>query len=359
MSYNYRERILRLRAILAGSRLECFATTHGPSLRYLTGYSGSNGICIVTPDQVIFGTDFRYASQIKSEVAADVTFIKRGSLIEAAAKNNVLRGWKSAGIEGEHCSVAQWNEFRKHFPRVSFTETTGIIEDLAAVKEEAEIECIRKAAAITDTVFAKILGLIRPGVAECEVAAEISYLHRMYGAEGDAFDTIVASGIRGALPHGRASAKKIAAGEFVTIDFGCLFNGYCSDLTRTIAVGKVTREMRKVYAAVLDAQRRAIEAARSGMKARALDRVSRLYLRQQGYGEFFGHGLGHGIGLEIHAFPKVSAISTHTLREGNVITIEPGVYLPGKFGVRIEDDVVIRRHACEIITSSPKELLIL
>ena len=359
MSDNYRERSNRLRTVLDGSNLECFATMYGPSLRYLTGYSGSNGICVVTPERVIFGTDFRYASQLESEVVADATFIKRGSLIEAAAKVNVLHGWKSVGVEGEHCSVVQWNEFHKHFRRISFTETIGIVEELAAVKEEAEIECIRKAAAITDTVFAKIIELIRPGVTECEIAAEISYLHRMYGADGDAFDTIVASGMRGALPHGRASAKKIAAGEFVTIDFGCVFNGYCSDLTRTVAVGKATREMRKGYAVVLEAQRRAIESARSGMKARSLDRVARHYLQLQSYGRCFGHGLGHGIGLEIHGYPKVSAISTHTLREGNVVTVEPGVYLPGKFGVRIEDDIVIHRKACEVITSSPKELLIL
>ncbi|MCX6137198.1 MAG: Xaa-Pro peptidase family protein [Ignavibacteriales bacterium] len=350
---------MRLRSSLTALGLDSFVTTYGPSLRYLTGYSGSHGICIVAPERVVFGTDFRYASQIETEVVADATFIQRGSLVAAAAGKKSFAAGKKAGIEAEHCPVSLLSELRSSFGRIKFRETSGLVEELASIKEPAEIECIRQAAAITDSVFTALLGVIKPGIAECEIAGEISFLHRQRGAEGDAFESIVASGVRGSLPHGRASTKKIAAGEFVTLDFGCLYRGYNSDLTRTIAVGSASREMRRVYRLVLDAQRRAIDAARSGMAARSLDRVARGYLQKQGYGKYFGHGLGHGLGLEVHAYPKVSAISTHTLQEGNVVTIEPGVYLPGKFGIRIEDDVVINRNGCTLLTSSPKQLLIL
>ena len=199
---------------------------------------------------------------------------------------------------------------------------------------------------------------MKPGISELDVSAEISYLHKKHGAEKDSFDPIVVSGPRSSLPHGRPSSKKIKRGELITLDFGCFYNGYCSDLTRTVAVGKLSGETRKVYGIVLDAQLKAIDCAQSGVEAKDLDRIARSHIHSKGYGKYFGHGLGHGIGLQIHEFPRVSARSTHTLQTGNVITVEPGIYLPGKFGVRIEDDIVIRDGRCDVLTAAPKSLMI-
>ena len=208
-------------------------------------------------------------------------------------------------------------------------------------------------------MFAKVLKIVRPGVSELDVSAEISYYHKMFGAEKDSFDPIVVSGPRGSLPHGKPSSKRIKQGELVTLDLGCICNGYCSDLTRTVAVGKPSAEARKVYEIVFEAQRLAIESAKGGMAARRLDSIARNYIRSYGYGKYFGHGLGHGIGLEIHEYPRVSARSVHTLRNGNVVTVEPGIYLPGKCGVRIEDDIVVRNGECEVLTTAPKTLIVL
>jgi Xaa-Pro aminopeptidase len=199
---------------------------------------------------------------------------------------------------------------------------------------------------------------LKPGIKELDLAAEISYWHQRFGADGDAFESIVASGPRGALPHGRATEKKICRGEFVTLDFGCTFHGYNSDLTRTVAVGKPGARATKIYQTVLQAQCKAIEATRPGVSARALDRVARNHIRQKGFGKYFSHSLGHGLGIEIHEPLRLSAKSKDVVAVGNVFTIEPGIYIKGIGGVRIEDDVVVRDSGCEVITKSPKELII-
>jgi Xaa-Pro aminopeptidase len=198
--------------------------------------------------------------------------------------------------------------------------------------------------------------LIKPGISEIEIASEISYLQRKNGAERDAFDIIVASGWRGALPHGVATDKKIKKGELVVIDFGCVYNGYHSDITRTIAVGKISSEARKIYNIVLEAQKIAIESVRSGMKANELDAVARNYIKRKGYAKFFKHSLGHGLGTEIHTLPRISPRSDYVLKDGNVITIEPGIYIPGFCGVRIEDDILVNSTALSL-TTLPKNLI--
>jgi Xaa-Pro aminopeptidase len=356
--FDYKERIVRLRNALEKNRCDAFITLFSPHLRYLTGYSGSNGLCIVTRHKVFFLTDFRYKEQIKSEVASSRSFITSGELIEKAADEKLLKGCKLVDIEKDYLSFGHYAELRKHFQGVRFLPTSEIVESLASVKSEPEISLIKKAAAITDEVFDRIIGTIKPGVSELDVSAEISYLHKKLGAEKDSFEPIVVSGPRGSLPHGRPSSKKIQHGELVTLDLGCFYKGYCSDLTRTIALGKPSAEARKVYAIVLDAQQKGIESARSGMAAKTLDGISRGVIHAKGYGKYFGHGLGHGIGLQIHEFPRLSTRSTHTLRTGNVVTIEPGIYLPGKFGVRIEDDIVVRNGLCDVLTTSPRSLIV-
>jgi Xaa-Pro aminopeptidase len=356
--FDYKKRIRSLRTVLEKKQCDAFITSFMPHLRYLTGFSGSNGLCIITHAKVFFLTDFRYKEQIRSEVVCSRSFITSGELIEKAAEEKLLSGCKRVGVEKDYLSLAQYSHLRKHFRSVRFVPTSELIEQLTSRKTEDEILLITKAVAITDAVFEEIVKMLKTGVSELDISAEISYLHKKHGAEKDSFEPIVVSGVRGSLPHGRPSSKKIKAGEFVTLDLGCFYNGYCSDLTRTVAVGQPSREAQKVYKIVLEAQRKAIDFARSGIEAKSLDRMARSDIHTNGYGKYFGHGLGHGIGLQIHEFPRVSARSTHTLQSGNVITVEPGIYLPGKFGVRIEDDVVIRDGKCEVLTGSPKSLII-
>ena len=247
---------------------------------------------------------------------------------------------------------------KKLLPLRHFIPATSILENITAVKDEKEIELIRSAAAISDKVFKKLLRLVRPGVRECDIAAEISYWHRKYGAECDAFDPIVASGERGALPHARASEKIIRRGELLVLDFGCCYRGYNSDITRTLAVGNPSGEMKKVYQIVLDAQMKAIDAVHSGVTARSIDAVARKHISRKGYGRYFIHSLGHGLGIHVHDPLRLSRLSNAVLTPGNVVTIEPGIYLPGRGGIRIEDDIVVRTNGCEILTTSSKELIV-
>jgi Xaa-Pro aminopeptidase len=252
-----------------------------------------------------------------------------------------------------------YRELRRRFPGPQFQPTSDFVERIALAKDRHEISLISQAVKLTDTVFQEILGSIRPGVRELEIAAEISYLHRTGGAEKDAFEPIVASGERGALPHARASGRRIKNGDLVTLDFGCTVGGYSSDLTRTVAVGSVSKKKREAYELVLNAQLEAIQSVRPGMWARELDRIARERIRKGGYGKFFTHSLGHGLGLHVHERPRVSSLSRDRLVIGSVITIEPGVYLPGEFGLRIEDDAAVTPDGCEVLTSAPKELLVL
>jgi Xaa-Pro aminopeptidase len=255
-------------------------------------------------------------------------------------------------------TVADMMNLKKLLPGRHFVSEKKIFETVTAIKDDGEIALIRYAVQITDKVFKKILTLIRPGIRECDIAAEISYWHRKYGAECDAFDPIVASGERGALPHARASDKIIRLGEMVVLDFGCRYCGYHSDLTRTIAVGKPLAKMKKIYNIVFEAQKKAIDTVHHGVAARSVDAAARKHIRQTGNGRYFIHSLGHGLGIHVHDPLRLSALSTAILKTGNVVTIEPGIYIPGSGGVRIEDDVVVRENDCDVLTTSPKELMI-
>lgn len=352
-------RLQAVRSKLKSHRLDALLVTFLPHVRYLTGFSGSNGICLITETDQFFLTDGRYRTQVQEEVKGFNVLVSSKSLFEEIAKRKFLAGRKRVGIEAQALTVGQFRSLKKHLSRASLVETNNFVEEIASVKEESEIDAIRRAVEITGRVFQKILESIKDGISELDVAAEISYLHRKFGAEADAFEAIVASGERGALPHARATSKKIKRGELVTIDMGCRYQGYHSDLTRTVSVGKPSHELRRIYDVVRDAQSLALQAAKSGMKARALDKLARSHIRRQGFGKYFNHSLGHGLGLQVHEMPRVSSLSKETLRAGNVITIEPGIYVPGVGGVRIEDDVVIRNGTCEVLTTVTRGLLIL
>ncbi len=347
----------KVRKKLDEFEIDAILINYLPNIRYLTGFSGSSGLCLISKSDALFITDFRYKEQVKVQVKHFKKLIAVGkTLLDLIEEKNILQGLSRVGFEAEHISFSLISEFKKRFKNVKFVPTKNFIEEISAVKTHDDIENIKSAIKISEKVFNEILNIIKPGISEIEVAAEISYLHKKFGAEKDAFDIIVASGWRSALPHGVASEKKLKRGELVVLDFGCVYNGYHSDITRTIALGKISSEKRKIYQIVLDAQTKAIESARAGLKASELDSIARDYIKQKGYGKFFGHSLGHGIGTEIHTLPRIAPKSEYVLQRGNVITIEPGIYIPEIGGVRIEDDVLINSTS-EILTTLPRNLI--
>jgi Xaa-Pro aminopeptidase len=352
-------RLARLRERIRITKLDAILVSSLPNIRYLTGFTGSHALLVVRPRSAVFLTDGRYTVQSRAEVQGCRRLIVPTSLLEGVSEEGILAGCRRVGFESQHVTYAIYRELRRRFPGARFLPTSDFVEQIALAKDAREMALIKEAVSLTDRVFQEILGCIRPGVREQEIAAEISYLHRRLGAEKDAFEPIVASGERGALPHARASGRRIRKGDLVTLDFGCTVAGYSSDLTRTVAVGSVSKKKREAYELVLTAQIEAIRAARPGMWARELDRIARERIRKGGYGRFFTHSLGHGLGLHVHERPRVSSLSRDRLVLGSVITIEPGVYLPGAFGLRIEDDVTITREGCHVLTSAPKELLVL
>jgi Xaa-Pro aminopeptidase len=337
--------------------IDAFIVSSLPNVRYLTGFSGSNGLCLVRKADAFFLTDARYTVQSRMEVRGWKRSIGTNDLFEEIAARNLLKGSHHVGFESLSVTYAQYRTLRKCVGGVTFVATREMVENVALVKDDDELGWIRAAAGTSDRVFSDVLGIVKPGVAELDIAAEISYLHKKYGAQKDAFDPIVASGERGSLPHARASAKRIKKGELVTIDLGCTVGGYNSDMTRTVAVGKVPAQARRVYDAVHRAQLEAVHAARAGMPAKELDGVARQRITKEGYGKYFNHSLGHGLGLQVHERPRVSSLSKDHLVAGSVITIEPGVYIPGFGGVRIEDDVVLAADGCEVLNKTSKDLL--
>lgn len=353
------KRLSGLRERLDARSLDAMLLTSLPAIRYLTGFTGSNALAVITRRGGVFVSDSRYRLQSAREVRRLRRVIGRAGLLEDAARARALAGCRDAAFEPESLTVAQYRSLKKLFPRVAFRPATGLIEELMLVKDPGEIGAIAGAARVADRVFHGVLQSIRPGVTELDVAAEITWLTRRCGGSADAFDVIVASGENGALPHARPGMRKLRKGDLVIMDFGAVVSGYCSDITRTVCLGRPSGAMRRAYDAVLEAHGAALAAARGGVTARSLDGAARGALRARGYGRFFTHALGHGLGLRVHERPRVSPTSRETLCSGSVITIEPGVYLPGRGGVRIEDDVLLGPSGCRLLTKSPRELIIL
>ena len=345
--------------MLAERGLDAVLVNHLPHVRYLSGFSGSSGMLLVTRDAAALVTDFRYQSQIAAELLLGVRGIISGTAFTALRNEGLLTDGMTVGFQEGYVTVGAFEAVRKQLRKIKFEKTGGLVATLAMVKTDEEIATMRKAANIASKVYAEILEIVSPGMRESELAAEISYRGRRLGAESDAFDIIVASGERGALPHGRASQKKIRKGELVTLDFGFRYNGFNSDMTRTFAVGNPSEEARQIYDVVLRAQKKGVAAARAGMTAKDLDDVCRDEIAAAGYREEFGHSTGHGLGIEVHETPFVSARGAEqTLEKNMVVTIEPGIYIPGWLGVRIEDDVVIGEGRSKSLTTAPKELIV-
>jgi Xaa-Pro aminopeptidase len=352
------DRIRRLQKILKDEKLDAFLITRLPHVRYLSGYSGSNGLLIVTPNSSSFLTDFRYREQSKKQVQGSKIMVVERDLYSGLRDVPQLRSKRiKLGYEAEFVSCKIYRRLKTLLPDCLLVPMEQSLESLTIRKDHKEIENIKKAAEITDLVFSEILSLIQPGMAELDLAAEIEYRMKGFGSSTPYYETIVASGKRGALPHGVASNKKIRRGEFVTMDFGAVWDGYTADLTRTVLVGKATSRQKAIYNTVLKAQQYATSKVGAGIKACDLDKIARDIIKKAGYSQYFGHGLGHGIGLLVHDNPAINPTNQQVLQPGMVITVEPGIYIPNWGGVRIEDDVLINKRGHEILTNSDRRLL--
>lgn len=355
---HYRKRLTALKQRLAQEDVDYAVIMDGSRLRYLVGYTGSNGLLIVGNGKSEFFTDGRYREQVNQEVRGARPHIVGGDLISHLAGLKLLaKGRPKIGYEPQLFSEQSAGQLRKTIKSGLFIPLPDMVAPLMQIKDADELACIKQAAGISDRAFVRALEVIRPGVSERHVAAEIEYHMTEAGSEKPAFETIVASGPRSALPHGDASARRIKAGDFVTLDFGATVNGYVSDMTRTVVVGRASARQRRIYDMVLRAQRAAVAKARAGVVCSDLDEIARRIIKRSGHGKRFDHGLGHGIGLVVHEGPSINPRNSGVLKSGMVITIEPGVYFPGWGGVRIEDDVLIQSRRGVELTKSPRALI--
>jgi len=355
---HFSSRQTRLRRRIVAEGIDCFLTTAGSRLRYLVGFTGSNGLLVLGQRTVDFLTDGRYTEQAQDQVRGARITIARAGLTKALPRLKELsEGHPRIGYEPQWITDDAVRQLKLALPHAFLLPLEGFVDPLTQVKDPQEIACIRKAAAIADDAFAQVLGAVKPGVQERDIAAELEYYMSKGGSEKRAFETIVASGPRAALPHGVASTRRIKKGDFVTFDFGATVEGYVSDITRTVVVGRATARQRRIYDLVLRAQQRAVARVRSGVTGIDLDRVARRMIERAGHGKRFDHGLGHGIGLSVHEGPSLGPRSRDTLKSSMVITVEPGVYFPGWGGVRIEDDVIVRPSGCTVLTKSERSLL--
>ena len=351
----------RLRIRILGLRGDAILVTHLPNIAYLCGFTGSNGMLLVGPDAATLFTDGRYAIQAPEEAAGTgvrVRIAKRGLLDEVGAALRGSRGKRRVLFPPSKVSVGQFHQLKiAAGPRVVWRSDANAVEELRAVKDSHELEEMRQAARLISEVFDELTGLVQPGITENEIAADAEYRMRRKGASGPSFESIVAAGPRSALPHARPTARPIGKNELVVLDLGAILRGYCSDMTRTVFVGRAPRKIRGWYHAVLEAQLAAIDALAAGVKAGDGDAAARRTLRRHGLARAFTHSTGHGLGLEVHEIPRLARGDRAQLAAGNVVTIEPGVYIEGVGGIRIEDDVVIGERGVEILTRATKEFL--
>ncbi len=351
--------------LLIDKNLDGLLLTDGYNIHYLSGYSGHEGCMLVTKEDTYIFTDSRYIEQSGKQAPNAICIDIRGKsysyrineALEQAAKGSGRK--LNIGFENMHISYDQYDKFSQTLSdRVNFVKLDNAINNLRAVKSDWEIERLAKAEAIGDKAFQHIISFIKAGMTEKEIAAELEYTMKKLGADGTSFDTIVASGENSSMPHASVSDRVIGKGDFITMDFGCIYEGYCSDMTRTVIVGDdVSDKQLEVYNTVLRAQLEALKLVKPGVKCSDVDACARQVIADAGYGDYFGHGLGHGVGLFIHEEPRFSPKCDAVLQTGVCITVEPGIYLPGMFGVRIEDMIVVTKDGYRNLASSPKELI--
>jgi Xaa-Pro aminopeptidase len=354
----FKERIEKVRKSMISKNLDCVFVKGDPNRNYLSGFTGDESFSIITMDKAFFITDSRFTQQARQQVegyeVVEYTGIFQDFFADITKKLNV----KNIGFEENIVSYGEYKKLSKNLD-AKLVPMDGIIEDIRLVKEENEVEVIRKAAEIADKAFSHIVKFIKSGMSEREVGLELEFTMKKLGARDLSFPSIVASGVRSCLPHGQATDKILKNGEFLTLDFGCIFNEYCSDMTRTVVIGQPSDKMVEIYDTVLQAQKNALEVIKAGLKASVVDEAARSYIKEKGYGQYFGHGVGHGVGREIHEGPRLSPTSEAILKAGMIITDEPGIYIPDFGGVRIEDLILVTESGCEVLSKSPKDMICL
>lgn len=326
--------------------------------RYASNFTGTAGTVLISREKSVFITDFRYVEQAAKQCKGFEIVKQKESMTEEIANKIEELGIKKLGFEQDFVTFSTYKQFQSRF-KTELIPVSGIIEKLRLIKSESEIKILKEAARIADAAFDHIIKFIQPGITELEVSNELEFFMRKAGAISSSFDTIVASGVRSALPHGVATDKIIEKGDFITLDYGAYYQDYVSDITRTIAVGDPDPKLKEIYDIVYEAQKRGLKDLKPGMSGKEADALTRDYITEKGYGEYFGHSTGHGIGLEVHEGPNLSMKSQYILEPGMVVTVEPGIYVAGLGGVRIEDDTIITENGNERLTHSTKELIIL
>lgn len=349
-------RVDKLRAEMSAHDLDSYLVTDLISVCYLSGFTGSTASVLITKTDAIIITDFRYAEQVAGECPGMVLELVQSHWAAAAQRAIEKYDLQRIGFEAHNLNYHDWSELNALlFPR-HLVPAEDLVGRLRYVKDDTEIDLLREAVHIADLAYDHIISFLKPGIMERDVALELEHFMRKNGAEKEAFESIVASGPRSALPHGRSSDRKIGEHDLVVMDYGAVYKGYHSDITRTVMLGKPDDRQEEVYGIVLEAQLKAIATVRPGLRGGDVDAVARDFIANSGYGEHFGHGLGHGIGLEVHDGRLLARRSEIVLEAGMVVTVEPGIYLPGWGGVRIEDDVLVTDTGAEILTKSPKIL---
>ena len=338
--------------------IDCLLVTHPANWYYLTGFTGESGVLALTADGTTLITDGRFTTQARDEASGVRVRLQKGSLYQCAGEWLAQQKIRRVGFDPGQWTVAQIKALKKAAASKCKTiEAPGVVERLRMRKDAQELAAMRKAASLAGEVLESVLPLVRPGVREDEIGAEIEYRMKKRGASGASFDSIVASGKRAALPHARPTAKRLRKNELVVLDLGAILGHYCSDITRTVVVGRASERIRKWYQAVWSAQEAAIGAVQAGSACGDVDRAAREVLKKSGLDTYFVHSTGHGLGLEVHEEPRVARGQTIRLEAGNVITIEPGVYVEGVGGIRIEDDVAVRSRGSEVLTRVRRDLI--
>ena len=359
MSDIYKNRLEKLHEKMKLKETDAVLITKRENYMYMSGFTGTSACLFITGRRAVLLTDFRYVEQAADQ--ADEYEIVKYAGSKFNELNDLIESEKveKLSFEDGHLTFAEHAEFVERLNVKVFSPLGGAVEELRRVKDDSEIELIKKAVDIADGVFTHILKFIKPGVSEVELAAEMEYFMKRQGATGPSFETIVASGKRSSMPHGIASEKKIESGDVITMDYGTLYKGYCSDITRTVFLGKPDSELERIYGIVLDAQLKGIASVKQGITGREVDSIARKVITNAGFGDNFGPGLGHGAGLEIHEEPMLSMRGAIELKDGMVVTVEPGIYVTGLGGVRIEDMVVVNGEKAGVLTSASKELIII
>lgn len=359
MSLRFAHRVERLCAQMDELSIESLLVTSRPNVRYLSGFTGSAGSLLVGKEFAVLLTDKRYTLRARSEAPGFEVVVPENPDDDVLKTQMESRGLRKIGFEANHITVKTLEGWREKYGElgIEWVPTNGVVEELRMVKDAQEVASIREACGIADAAFRHIQLFLQPEAVELDVAMELEFYMRRQGARRPAFESIVASGEHSAMPHAEVSERRFQPGDFVTLDFGAEVNGYCSDITRTVVIGKATPEQRRLYEVVLEAQLRAIDAIKPGVKGADVDAIARQVITDAGYGDYFIHSLGHSLGLSVHDGPGLGQKSEVVLEPGMVFTVEPGIYIEGFGGVRIEDDVLVTEAGVELLTHSPKHLM--